>query len=109
MNGCQKEVETTTPLAEPIEHAEDERLDLAREIDQEPVFLVAKGLNVDGSLVENYRRGLNYAIDYFGNYGPYYICLLGPGSESSIRNIYRKLEVNSKAEAVAKAYKDRLV
>lgn len=26
-----------------------------------------------------------------------------------IRNIYRKLEVNSKAEAVARAYKDRLV
>ena len=40
--------------------------------------------------MENYRRGLRYAIDYFGNYGPYFIYLLGPDSEQSIREIYRK-------------------
>ena len=63
---------------------------LGRQTDVEPVFLVADGLNVDGSLVENYRRGLRHAIDYFGNYGPYYVYLLGPDSESSIKDIYRK-------------------
>ncbi len=61
-----------------------------RETEIEPVFLVADGLNSDGSLVANYRRGLRYAIDYFGNYGPYYIYLLGPDSEQNIRDIYRK-------------------
>lgn len=55
-----------------------------------PVILVADGLNADGSLIENYQRGLRYAIDYFGNYGPYYIYLLGPDSEQSVREIYRK-------------------
>lgn len=55
-----------------------------------PMIVVAKGLNADGSLVKNYRRGLQYAIDYFGNYGPYYVYLLGPDSESSVREIYRK-------------------
>ncbi len=43
--------------------------------DVAPVFLVAEGLNADGSLIENYKRGLRYAADYFGNYGPYYIYL----------------------------------
>ena len=42
-----------------------------------PVLLVADGMNADGSLVKNYQRGLQYAIDYFGNYGPYHIYLLG--------------------------------
>ncbi len=56
----------------------------------EPVIIVADGLNTDGSLVENYRRGLDYAIKYFGNYGPYYVYLLGPDSEESVRNIYRR-------------------
>ena len=46
----------------------------------EPVLFVADGLNADGSLVSNYQRGLRYAIDYFGNYGPYYVYLLGPDS-----------------------------
>ena len=55
-----------------------------------PVFLVADGLNADGSLIENYQRGLRYAVNYFGNYGPYYIYLLGPDSEASVRAIYRK-------------------
>ncbi len=55
-----------------------------------PVLLVADGMNADGSLVKNYQRGLQYAIDYFGNYGPYYIYLLGPDSEQSVRKIYRQ-------------------
>jgi hypothetical protein len=55
-----------------------------------PVFIVAKGLNADGSLIENYKRGLRYAIDYFGNYGPYYVYLLSPSSEQDIRDIFRK-------------------
>ena len=50
-----------------------------------PVILVADGLNADGSLIENYQRGLRHAIDYFGNYGPYYVYLLGPDSEQSVR------------------------
>ena len=53
-----------------------------------PVLLVADGLNKDGSLVKNYRRGLDYAIDYFGNYGPYYVYLLSSDSEESVRQIY---------------------
>ena len=56
----------------------------------EPVLFVADGLNVDGSLVRNYQRGLRYAIDYFGNYGPYYVYLLGPDNEQSVREIYRQ-------------------
>ncbi|MCP4848969.1 MAG: hypothetical protein GY899_13595 [Verrucomicrobiaceae bacterium] len=56
----------------------------------EPVLFVANGLNADGSLVKNYHRGLQYAIDYFGNYGPYYVYLLGPDSEQSVREIYRQ-------------------
>ena len=63
---------------------------LTRQTDSEPVLFVAEGLNADGSLVENYQRGLKYAIDYFGNYGPYYVYLLGPGNEQSIRDIYLK-------------------
>tara|TARA_B100000945_G_C20422146_1_gene618591 strand:- start:1106 stop:2068 length:963 start_codon:yes stop_codon:yes gene_type:complete len=53
-----------------------------------PVLFVAKGLNKDGSLVENYQRGLRYAINYFGNYGPYYVYLLSSDNEDSIRQIY---------------------
>jgi len=56
----------------------------------EPALFVADGLNADGSLVRNYQRGLRYAIDYFGNYGPYYVYLLGPDSEQSVREIYRQ-------------------
>jgi len=62
----------------------DGRQDLARQTDIEPVLFVADGLNVDGSLVENYQRGLKYAIDYFGNYGPYYIYLLGPDNDKAL-------------------------
>ena len=63
---------------------------LARETKVEPRFFIAEGLNDDGSLLKNYKRGLAYAIDYFGNYGPYCVYLLGPASEASVRDIYRK-------------------
>ena len=70
-----------------------------------PVLLVADGLNSDGSLVKNYQRGLRYATNYFGNYGPYYIYLLGPDSEQSVREIYRQRamsRVDPKSTASAK-------
>ena len=63
---------------------------LGKQTDVKPVIFVADGLDDDGSLVENYRRGLRYAIDYFGNYGPYYVYLLGPDSEDSVRGIFHK-------------------
>ena len=69
---------------------EEDVRDLVQQTDMEPVLFVADGLNSDGSLVENYQRGLKYAIDYFGNYGPYFVYLLGPGNEKSIRDIYLK-------------------
>ena len=59
-----------------------------------PTLIVADGLNTDGSLVENYRRGLDYAIDYFGNYGPYYVYLLSSDSEESVRQIYLQCAKN---------------
>ena len=72
-----------------------------------PVLLVADGLNTDGSLVNNYQRGLRYAIDYFGNHGPYYVYLLGPDSEQSVREIYRqraktRVDPNSTASTAKK-------
>lgn len=63
---------------------------LTQETTTAPVIYVADGLNADGALVKNYKRGLHYAIDYFGNYGPYYVYLLGGESEESVRSIYRK-------------------
>ena len=97
----------------PLVHSigEDVR-DHARQTDIEPVLFVADGLNSDGSLVENYQRGLKYAIDYFGNYGPYYVYLLGSGNEESIRDIYLK-RAESRANvnalvAVEKQIKDFL-
>jgi hypothetical protein len=75
----------------PLAHStKDDRQDLTLQTDIEPVLFVADGLNADDSLVKNYLRGLKYAIDYFGNYGPYYIYLLGPDNEQSIRDIYLK-------------------
>ena len=70
--------------------AESDSPNVAKETEAEPVFHVAEGLNADGSLVANYKRGLDYAIDYFGNYGPYHIYLLGAKSEASVRAIYRE-------------------
>ena len=58
--------------------------------DVAPVLYIADGLNEDGALAADYQRGLRYAIDYFGNYGPYYVYLLGPKSEQSVCEIYRK-------------------
>jgi hypothetical protein len=69
-----------------------------------PVFIVAEGLNADGSLLANYQRRLRYAVDYFGNYGPYYVYLLGPDSEQNVREIFRKraeFRVNAQASATA--------
>jgi len=70
--------------------AEGDNSNFAKETEVQPVFHVAEGLNADGSLVANYERGLDYAIDYFGNYGPYHIYLLGAKSEASVRAIYRE-------------------
>ena len=55
-----------------------------------PTLLIADGLNKDGSLSRNYQRGLRYAIDYFGNYGPYYVYLLSADNQNSVRQIYRQ-------------------
>ena len=71
-------------------HADEAKQNLAKETEGPPVFHIADGLNGDAALLENYQRGLNYAINYFGNYGPYHIYLLGSQSEPSIRAIYRK-------------------
>ena len=68
----------------PVQQNED------RTTNVQPVIVVAKGLDENGSLVENYQRGLRYAVDYFGNYGPYYVYLLGPTGEKDIQAIYRK-------------------
>ena len=61
---------------------------------QRPILRVAEGLNADGSLVKYYQRGLHYAIEYFGNHGPYYVYLLGPDSEQSVREIYRQRAIS---------------
>ena len=74
-------------LASPKQEGQNQ---VSRETVREPQFFVAKGLDTDGSLVKNYKRGLQYAIDYFGNYGPYNIYLLGPGNEKNIRAIFRE-------------------
>lgn len=57
---------------------------------QRPILRIAEGLNGDGALAKYYQRGLDYAIQYFGKHGPYYIYLLGPDSEQSVRNIYHQ-------------------
>ena len=54
-----------------------------------PKFFVAPGIDPTGMLVRYYQRGLNYAIAYFGNYGPYNIYLLGPASKDDILSIYQ--------------------
>lgn len=73
--------------------------------DQRPILRIAEGLNDDGSLVKYYQRGLKYAIEYFGNHGPYYVYLLGPESEQSVREIYHqramsRVNTNSKQPAM---------
>ena len=54
----------------------------------ETIFHIADGLNDDGSLLENYQRGLHFAKEYFGDYGPYHVYLLGNDNEQSVRDIY---------------------
>ena len=79
----------------------------------EPALFVAAGLNADDLLVKNYRRGLRYAMDYFGNYGPYYVYLLGSDSEQSVREIYRqramtRVEPNSTPSSAKKQVEEFL-
>ena len=72
---------------------------------EEPTFHVAKGVDVSGSLIKYYKRGLDQAIDYFGNYGPYHIYLFGPEDEKSVRSIFRdraESRVNAGAKETAK-------
>ena len=48
----------------PLTHSiKDSSQDLTQQTDIEPVLFVADGLNADGSLVENYQRGINSAGD----------------------------------------------
>lgn len=54
------------------------------------VFHVAPGIDKNGSLIKFYKRGLDYAVNYFGNYGPYHIYLLGPKGEKNIKKIFRE-------------------
>ena len=54
------------------------------------VFHVAPGIDKNGSLIKFYKRGLDYAVNYFGNYGPYHIYLLGPKGENNIKKIFRE-------------------
>ena len=84
--------------------AGDQKRKLPEESKVQPVFHVAKGVDVNGTLIKYYKRGLDYAIDYFGNYGPYHIYLFGPKDEKSVRSIFRdraKSRVNPEAEETA--------
>lgn len=85
--GCQN---GTSPITAPDPPYDHSRAALARETVIEPAFFVAEGLNADGSLMKYYKRGLDHAIDYFGNYGPYCVYLLGSKNEESVRAIFRK-------------------
>ena len=81
--------------------------DQSAKIDSKPTFHIAKGLNDDGSLLKYYKRGLDYAVNYFGNYGPYHIYLFGPEHEKSVRAMFKeraisRIDPNSK-ETVDKA------
>lgn len=64
------------------------RESVAEATSTEAIFHIADGLNDDGSLLENYQRGLHFAKEYFGDYGPYHVYLLGNDSEKSVRDIY---------------------
>lgn len=92
---------------------QDRKNPVSMETVREPQFFVAEGLDADGSLVKNYKRGLQYAIDYFGNYGPYNIYLLGPGNEENIRSIFRKRAANRAASngsiSIEKQIEDYLI
>ena len=75
--------------------------DQSAKVDSKPTFHIAKGLNDDGSLLKYYKRGLDYAVNYFGNYGPYHIYLFGPEHEKSVRAMFEeramsRIDPNSK-------------
>ena len=64
--------------------------DQSVKFDSKPTFHIAKGLNDDGSLLKYYKRGLDYAVNYFGNYGPYHVYLFGPEDEKSVRAMFKE-------------------
>ena len=64
--------------------------DQSAKVDSKPTFHIAKGLNHDGSLLKYYKRGLDYAVNYFGNYGPYHVYLFGPEDEKSVRAMFKE-------------------
>ena len=64
--------------------------DQSVKVDSKPTFHIAKGLNDDGSLLKYYKRGLDYAVNYFGNYGPYHVYLFGPEDEKSVRAMFKE-------------------
>ena len=75
--------------------------DQSAKVDSKPTFHIAKWLNDDGSLLKYYKRGLDYAVNYFGNYGPYHIYLFGPEHEKSVRAMFKeramsRIDPNSK-------------
>ena len=75
--------------------------DQSVKVDPKPTFHIAKGLNDDGSLLKYYKRGLDYAVNYFGNYGPYHVYLFGPEDEKSVRAMFKeramsRIDPNSK-------------
>lgn len=75
--------------------------DQSVKFDSKPTFHIAKGLNDDGSLLKYYKRGLDYAVNYFGNYGPYHVYLFGPEDEKSVRAMFKeramsRIDPNSK-------------
>ena len=75
--------------------------DQSAKVDSKPTFHIAKGLNDDGSLLKYYKRGLDYAVNYFGNYGPYHVYLFGPEDEKSVRAMFKeramsRIDPNSK-------------
>ena len=75
--------------------------DQSAKVDSKPTFHISKGLNDDGSLLKYYKRGLDYAVNYFGNYGPYHVYLFGPEDEKSVRSMFKeramsRIDPNSK-------------
>ena len=89
-------------------YSEERSKVLPLETKTKPTFHVAKGLNKDGSLLKYYKRGLDYAIDYFGNYGPYHIYLFGPEDEKSVRSIFRD-RAKSRVDPNAKETEDEQI
>ncbi|MBT5704879.1 MAG: hypothetical protein HOI66_01075, partial [Verrucomicrobia bacterium] len=97
-----------TSAAPPEEPKENNAPKLNQETKQRPTFYVAEGLDPDGSLVKYYRRGLDYAIDYFGNYGPYNIYLLGPSTKQNIQDIFRARAETRAIPGIKRSKKDQV-